>query len=90
MDEALEEKMTVYTREAEETGGTVDCYFCKTCGVRIMHRKRDENGYGGGVVMIKGGCVEGLDWKGGIHIFTRSAVWPIPDVAEQHEGAPPA
>lgn len=90
MDGELEKKLTVYTRVGEESGGQVECYFCKDCGVRVMHRKRNEDGYGGGKVMIKGGLVEGLDWKGGIHIFTKTAVMPIPEEAEQYEDAPPA
>lgn len=73
----------------DSAGASVDCYFCKKCGVRVMHRRRDANRYEGGVVMIKGGCVEGLDWTGGVHIFTKHAVWPIPEEAEQYEGAPP-
>lgn len=57
--------------------------------MRIMHRRLDANRYEGGVVMIKGGIIEGLDWKGGVHIFTKTAVWPIPEGVEQYEGAPP-
>ena len=66
----------------------MDCYFCKKCGVRVMHRRRDADGSERGLVIIKGGCVEGLDWKGGIHIFTRSAVMPIPEGAESFEAGP--
>jgi len=99
MDPELEKKLEVYTRmdepegeEGEDTAGAVasrDCYFCKKCGVRIMHRSRNSNKYDGGVVMIKGGCIEGLDWKGGIHIHTKTAVMPIPEDAEQFEEGPP-
>lgn len=65
-----------------------DCYFCKNCGVRVMHRSRDKDGSERGTVAIKGGCVEGLDWKGGAHIFTRSAVVPIPEGVKQFEAGP--
>ncbi len=36
----LEAKMGLWTRPSE-AGRTVDCYFCKECGVRIMHRIRE-------------------------------------------------
>lgn len=88
LDEELEDKMGVYTCAAEESGGIKDCYFCKQCGVRLMHRSRDKNGSERGSVAIKGGLVEGLDWKDGIHIFTRSAVIPVPEGAEQYEAGP--
>lgn len=90
MDGELEEKLKIYTRTGNEDGAQVECYFCKECGVRVLHRRRNENGYGGGVVMIKGGLVEGLKWEGGIHIHTENAVMPIPEGAEQYEGEPPS
>ena len=40
------------------------------------------------VVAVKGGILEGLDWEGATHIYTRSAVFPIPQGVEQHEGDP--
>ena len=53
-----------------------------------MHAKR-----GGKAVSVKGGVIEGLDWnregKGGIHIWTKRAVWPIPEGVERYEGEPP-
>jgi hypothetical protein len=88
LPEDLEEKLGVYIQHSEETGGMKECYFCKNCGVRVMHRARDKDGSERGTVAIKGGCVEGLDWKGGIHIFTRSAVVPIPEGAQQFEAGP--
>ena len=87
--EELEEKLSIYTRRGEESGGLQDCYFCKQCGVRIMHRGRDKDGSERGTITIKGGCIEGLDWTGGIHIYTRTALIPIPEEAEQYEAAPP-
>ena len=86
--EELEEKMEVWNLRGEESGGLKDCYFCKKCGNRIMHRGRDQDGSERGRVAIKGGCIEGLNWEGGIHIFTRSAVVPIPEGAVQYEAAP--
>ena len=36
------------------------------------------------VVSVKGGCLEGLDWKRAIHIWTKSAMVPIPEGSETH------
>ncbi|KAF4443404.1 glutathione-dependent formaldehyde-activating [Fusarium albosuccineum] len=36
------------------------------------------------VVSVKGGCLEGLDWKRAIHIWTSSAMVPIPEDSETH------
>ena len=93
INEDLENKLGVYTRRGTESGGLQECFFCKQCGVRVMHISRDQEGSARGTVAVKGGCVEGLDWKGpdgkgGIHIFTRSAVVPIPEGAKQFEGPP--
>ena len=40
------------------------------------------------VITVKGGLIEGLDWTGGIHLFCRSAVVPIPASAKRFEGEP--
>lgn len=37
---------------------------------------------------MKGGCLEGLDWKTAIHIWTKSAMVPIPEGSESYEGEP--
>ena len=88
LSEELENLLGVYTRAGTESGGTMDCYFCKQCGVRVMHRVRDTSGSERWIVSIKGGCVEGLDWTGGVHIFTRTAVVPIPEGAQTFEAGP--
>ena len=36
------------------------------------------------VVSVKGGCIDGLDWKNAIHIWTKSAMVPIPEGSETH------
>lgn len=36
------------------------------------------------VVSVKGGCIEGLDWSKAIHIWTKSAMVPIPEGSETH------
>lgn len=47
---------------------------------------------GKNVVSVKGGCiVKGLDWNKAIHIYTKSAMVPIPEGCESHEEeAPPS
>lgn len=39
----LQSKLGVWTRPTKE-GRTTDGYFCKACGVRVMHRKRNADG----------------------------------------------
>lgn len=36
------------------------------------------------VVSVKGGCLDGLDWSRAIHIWTNSAMMPIPEGAESY------
>jgi len=36
------------------------------------------------VVSVKGGCIEGLDWTTAVHIWTKSAMVPIPEGSESH------
>ncbi|XXH06093.1 hypothetical protein Hte_012538 [Hypoxylon texense] len=43
---------------------------------------------GKNVVSVKGGCIEGLDWTGAIHIWTKSAMIPIPEGTESYSGEP--
>ncbi|KAL3958966.1 hypothetical protein ACCO45_007128 [Purpureocillium lilacinum] len=40
------------------SGQTLYCYFCRNCGTRLFHTTPAKN-----VVSVKGGCIEGLDWK---------------------------
>ncbi|KUI58161.1 hypothetical protein VP1G_05451 [Cytospora mali] len=47
------------------------------CGTRLIHTTPNKN-----VVSVKGGCLEGLDWNKAIHIWTKSAMIPIPEGAE--------
>ncbi|KND86465.1 hypothetical protein TOPH_08905 [Tolypocladium ophioglossoides CBS 100239] len=39
------------------------------------------------VVSVKGGCIEGIDWKKAIHLWTKSAMIPIPEGSETHAEA---
>ncbi|KAK0748019.1 Mss4-like protein [Apiosordaria backusii] len=70
--------LSVYTRPTAN-GQTLYCYFCKRCGTRLVHATPNKN-----VVSVKGGCLEGLDWKSAIHIWTKSAMVPIPEGTESH------
>lgn len=84
----FEVKLSVYTRP-RDSGGKLDCYFCKRCGSRVFHRGTDNDGKPGDVVFIKGGVIDNLDWTGGTHIFTRSAVIEILPEWEAYETMPP-
>ncbi|GAB1316955.1 CENP-V/GFA domain-containing protein [Madurella fahalii] len=83
----LAESLAVWTRPSNE-GRTMDCYFCKRCGTRLIHRIRDADGKERDTVSIKGGCVKGLEWKGAAHIYARSAVVEIPKGVTTWEGPP--
>lgn len=39
---------------------------------------------GKNVVSVKGGCLEGLDWRTAIHIWTKTAMVPIPECSESY------
>lgn len=70
-------KLAVF-EHATDSGGTMRCYFCPRCGVRVLHAAVLPDGETmRGSVAFKGGAIDrGLDWRGmgGVHIFTRSAV----------------
>lgn len=83
LSEENKKNLGVWTRPTD-AGNTSDCYFCKNCGVRLIHAKR-----GGDSVSVKGGLVKGLDWTKAVHIWTKRAVVPIPEGAKQFEGEPP-
>ncbi|KAK4113146.1 hypothetical protein N656DRAFT_644348 [Canariomyces notabilis] len=83
----LSSNLGVWTRNAKE-GRTMDCYFCKRCGTRVMHRIRQADGTERETVSIKGGLVKGLQWKGAMHIYTESAVVDIPEGVKRWEREP--
>ncbi|KAI1746973.1 Mss4-like protein [Xylaria castorea] len=84
----VESKIKKYTRDTDK-GDTMDCYFCTECGSRLFHRIVGRDGVPRPTVSVKGGCVEGLDWSGGKHIYVRSAVIKISDEWETYETVPP-
>ncbi|KAK1753730.1 Mss4-like protein [Echria macrotheca] len=87
LSDELQAKLGCWTRPANE-GRTMDCYFCKACGVRVMHRIREADGKERETVVIKGGLVQGLNFEGAKHIYVRSAVVPIPDGVERWDAEP--
>ncbi|KAF2114026.1 Mss4-like protein [Lophiotrema nucula] len=70
-----------------DSGRKQRCYFCNKCGSRILHAHVYED-KDPEVVAVKGGILEGLKWEGAKHIYTRSAVVPIPEGVEKYEGDP--
>ncbi|KAH8903763.1 hypothetical protein BR93DRAFT_884462 [Coniochaeta sp. PMI_546] len=88
LPKGLREKLKIWTRPAKE-GRTMDCYFCKECGVRVMHRIREADGQERPTVSIRGGIIDGLDWSSGEHIYVENAVVPLPETAIKHLQAPP-
>jgi hypothetical protein len=83
----LEAKLTRWSRPTE-SGNTMHCWFCKTCGSRMFHRLADNEGNFRATVSVKGGVIKGLDLSAAKHIYTSTAVVPIPGDAESYEGAP--
>ncbi|KAH8679941.1 Mss4-like protein, partial [Tricladium varicosporioides] len=65
------------------SGHTLNCYFCKACGTRLIHTTPGKN-----VLSVKGGCIEGLDWKTARHIWCKRAMVPIPEGVERSEEEP--
>lgn len=70
-----------------DSGRSQRCFFCNKCGSRILHAQI-VTGDNPDFVAVKAGLLEGLDWKGGSHIFCRSAVVPIPIDVERWEAEP--
>lgn len=56
-------------------------------GKYLIHRPANTN-QGKNVVSVKGGCLDGLDWGSAIHIWTKSAMVPIPEGSEAHPEEP--
>ncbi|KND89103.1 hypothetical protein TOPH_06325 [Tolypocladium ophioglossoides CBS 100239] len=79
-------KLGVWTRISDR-GTTLECYFCRACGVRLVHRPLLADGTPGPTVTVKAGCVEGLSLEGARHIWARSAVVPVPEQADMGEPA---
>jgi len=82
----------VYTRETD-SGGVLECWFCRECGGRVVHVGRGRDGETKKTVSVKGGCLEGLgagklDLRKAVHIWCKRAVVEIPEGVERWEGEP--
>lgn len=82
LPEHVQTQLGLWTRPTD-SGNTLECYFCKRCGVRIFHRSIQPDGTPKPTLSIKGGCLEGLSWEGARHIYTRTARVPVPEGSEQ-------
>ena len=74
----VQAQLSVWKRPTD-AGNTLECYFCKTCGVRVLHRSILPDGEPKSTISIKGGCLEGISLDGISHIWTRSALVPVPE-----------
>ena len=82
LSESLRDRLGIFTRSTD-AGNTLDCYFCKTCGVRMFHRARTSDGKEKDTFNMKMGVLEGLDMRDVTeHIWTKSAVIEIPPGAQ--------
>ena len=67
----------------------LDCYFCKQCGARMIHKTEGDE-----TLCVKGGCLMGLtkemmtDKDGVVHIWCKRAVVEIPEGVERWEEEP--
>ncbi|KAF2835158.1 hypothetical protein M501DRAFT_942603 [Patellaria atrata CBS 101060] len=77
-----DQPISCWTRPTD-SGNILDCFFCSVCGVRLVHARK-----GGTKMSVKGGCIEGLDWKKAKHIWTCRAVVDVPAEAQQWEKEP--
>ncbi|EFX04745.1 glutathione-dependent formaldehyde-activating gfa [Grosmannia clavigera kw1407] len=93
LEPAVRTKVSVYRRPGERyrSGRDMGCYFCTTCGSRLLHQAIEADGTGAPTVSVKGGViVSGLDWTAAQHIYADKAVVPIPEGAVRFPGTPPS
>lgn len=76
--ESIRPHVGMWTRKTD-SGRTMECYFCKTCGVRVLHRVVLPDGTSKPTCNVKGGCLENMTLKDATHIYTRSARVPVPE-----------
>lgn len=64
-----------------DSGSTMHCYFCRSCGTRLLHAVILADGTLRPTVSVKGGALEDpdgvIDWASAKHMFVRSAVMPL-------------
>ncbi|RJE27607.1 Glutathione-dependent formaldehyde-activating enzyme [Aspergillus sclerotialis] len=85
-----------YTRPTLK-GHQLECLFCKNCGARLLHRRKQyvpapgERPPEGAVVRVRGGCLEGLTKEmldKAVHLWCKEAVVGIPAGAISWEEEP--
>ncbi|ODH51675.1 hypothetical protein GX48_02140 [Paracoccidioides brasiliensis] len=86
-DPSSSSAMGIHVRQTL-SGKSLECLFCKQCGVRLMHRVRGE-----GELSVKAGCLVGLSREmmaGAVHIWCKESVVEIPKRAEKWDEEPNA
>lgn len=81
----LQKHLNMWKRLAD-SGNTIQCYFCRVCGVRVLHRVLLQGKTPKPTVTVRGGCLEGFNLEGAKHIYTRTALVSVP--AGSDLGAP--
>lgn len=72
----------IYSRQTL-SGRKLDCYFCRRCGSRLIHKCEGEEKLG-----VKGGCLSGLSLKDATHIWCKEAITAIPAGARSFSEEP--
>ncbi|GAO15876.1 uncharacterized protein UV8b_07760 [Ustilaginoidea virens] len=80
-------RLGMWTRVSDK-GTTLECYFCRECGVRLLHRPLRPDGTAKPTLTVKGGALEGFTLERAKHIWTRSAIMPIPEGLEAYVESP--
>lgn len=79
------DNMSLWTRPTD-SGNTSEAWFCRHCGSRMVHRSKLPDGTYKKTISVKGGCYEGFgNLEKARHIFTRSAVVPVPEDSDLAE-----
>lgn len=71
-----------------DSGRTLDCWFCPSCGTRLWHSGSGDRS----ILSVKGGSLDApIDFGRARHIWTASKLpgLTLPDGAEQWPGEPP-
>lgn len=84
LPEHIQTHLSVWTRPTD-AGNTTECYFCKTCGVRLFHRGILPDGQPKRTLTVKAGCLEDVSLNEARHIWTRSALVPVPEDSDTTE-----
>ncbi|KAK2616589.1 hypothetical protein QQS21_000412 [Conoideocrella luteorostrata] len=83
----VQPKLGMWSRISDK-GTTVECYFCKNCGVRLLHRALEKDGKPRPNLTVKAGVLTGFTLEGAKHIWTKSAVMPVPEGVESYLESP--